>query len=197
MASLVLTPERQIQRLNLIVNKVKELQGLDEWSLTTPPTAESWCIIEVLEHLNIAYGHYRNKYDAVLPKMPYLPKERNVFKTRRWQKMVIETQRPKGTQRKWKMKTMKRFEPLLEPKTLDKEKIEWVFQQFFELNGHLKESILESRSKDVTKIKIPSAIGPIVQFYLPESFEFLLAHLERHMVQIDEIIEQQKTEVLT
>ncbi|MBO0321093.1 DinB family protein [Muricauda sp. CAU 1633] len=193
MASLILTPENQIQRLNLILNKVKNLQELDQSRLTSPPNAKSWCIVEVLEHLSIAYSHYHKKFNEVFPQLSNLQKEHNAFKARMWQKLVIEMQRPKGTQRKWKMKTMKRFEPLLDPKTLDKAKIEQVFQRFFELHGHFKESILESRGKDVATVKIPSAIGPIVQFYLPESFEFLLAHMERHMVQIDTIMEQQKT----
>lgn len=35
--------------------------------------------------------------------------------------------------------------------------------------------------------KINSALGPIVKFYLPEAFEFLIGHDERHLVQITEI----------
>ncbi|WP_127136387.1 DinB family protein [Flagellimonas oceanensis] len=193
MAKLFLTPENQIQRLNIVLNNVKSLQELDTDVLTNVSIPDTWSIIEVLAHLNIAYGPYRNQLDEVIPKMTDSNEEQKPFRARPWQKMIIEMQRPKGTRRKWKMKTMKRFEPLLDRKNIiGKEKVKEIFREFFELHGHLKDSILKSRNKDVSKIKITSGIGPIVKFYPPESFEFLLCHLERHMVQIDEILNQQK-----
>ncbi|MCK0161289.1 hypothetical protein [Allomuricauda sp. F6463D] len=190
MAKLILSPENQIQRLNIILNKVASLQELDKKLLTCSADSKSWSIIEVIAHLNIAYGPYHIKYDEEFPKMPDLKKERKTFQAKTWQKMIIEMQRPKGTKRKWKMKTLKRFEPLLDNENLEKKKIDQIFQQFFELHGHLKEAILKSRTKDISKIRINSGIGPIVKFYLPESFEFLLCHLERHMVQIDEVLKK-------
>jgi len=192
MAKLFLTPENQIQRLNIVLNNVVSLQELDTDMLTNVSVPDTWSIIEVLAHLNIAYGPYRNQLDEAISKMTDSNEEQKPFRARPWQKMIIEMQRPKGTRRKWKMKTIKRFEPLLDRKNMGKEKVEEIFREFFELHDHLKDSILKSRNKDISKIKITSGIGPIVKFYLPESFEFLLCHLERHMVQIDEILNQQK-----
>ncbi|MGX1927924.1 DinB family protein [Flagellimonas sp. 2504JD4-2] len=188
MASLLVTSENQIQRLNHIVNKVKELQTLDVSQLTTPPHSKSWNVVEVLEHLNIAYGIYMPKLDEAFTKLPSVDSGSSEFKARTWQKIVIAGQRPKNGVRKWKMKTLKRFEPLLDKQSLTQEKMDAVFETFFMRHAHLKEAILKSRNKDVSKTKITSAIGPIVNFYLPECFEFLLCHLERHMVQIDEIL---------
>ncbi|MEM7484373.1 MAG: DinB family protein [Bacteroidota bacterium] len=188
MAALVLTSENQIQRLNHILNTVKKHQTLDLTTLKTPPNPKAWNIVEIIAHLNIAYGKYVEKINNTLVKSADIEEEPKGFKTRRWQKFVIEGQRPKNGVRKMKMKTMKRFEPLLDKTELTGEKIDEVFDAFFELHNHLKQSILKSRNKDVTKIKVTSAIGPIVKFYLPEAFEFLLCHLERHMVQIDEIL---------
>nr|WP_299386432.1 hypothetical protein [Allomuricauda sp.] len=187
MASLLITSENQIQRLNQIVNKVKELQALEVSQLTTAPHSKSWNVVEVIEHLNIAYGIYMPKLDEAFSKMPSLDVAPNEFKARTWQKIVIAGQRPKNGVRKWKMKTLKRFEPLLD-NPLPQEKIDAVFETFFTRHAHLKEAILKSRNKDVTQVKITSAIGPIVNFYVPECFEFLLCHLERHMVQIDRIL---------
>ncbi|AWX44424.1 hypothetical protein HME9304_01425 [Flagellimonas maritima] len=188
MAALVLTSENQIQRLNHILNTVKKHQTLDLTTLKTPPNPQAWNIVEVIAHLNIAYGKYVEKINDALAKSADIEKESEGFKARRWQKFVFEGQRPKNGVRKMKMKTMKRFEPLLDKTELTEEKIDEVFDEFFDLHNHFKQSILKSRNKDVTKIKITSAIGPIVKFYLPEAFEFLLCHLERHMVQIDEIL---------
>lgn len=188
MASLILTPENQIQRLNTILSKVNALRKLHAEELTVAPKPKSWSVVEIIAHLNIAYELYADRLDDLLQKLPNHANGYVSFKARRWQRFVIDGTRPKGKQRKWKMKTLKKFEPLLEIKSTDSEGIEEVFQKFETLHLHLKNVILESRAKELTNMKIDSAIGPIVKFYLPECFEFLLAHLERHMVQIDHIL---------
>ena len=188
MASLILTPENQIQRLNGILSKVESLSKLDVEKLTTSPKPKSWNVMEVIEHLNMAYRVYVPKIDKALSQSTDVQKETEGFKARGWQKFVIQGQLSKDGKRKMKMKTLKRFTPIFAAADLTQEKIDVVFADFFELNNNLKQAILSSRSKDVSKKKFSSAIGPIVNFYLPEAFEFLLCHIERHMVQIDEIL---------
>lgn len=188
MASLVLTPENQIQRLNHIFGKVKNLQGLPSEKLTDPPQKKAWSIIEIIEHLINAYSFYENKIEVALKAAPDAEKGSWSFKARPWQRFVIESQRPKGTVRKWKMKTLKRFEPLIDRGSLTQEKTDTIFDRFLTLYGQLKASIVVSRSKDMKQQRFTSAVGPIVRFYLPEAFEFLICHAERHMVQIDDIL---------
>ncbi len=188
MASLILTSENQIQRLNGILTKVESLSKLDVEKLTTSPRPKSWNVVEVIEHLNMAYRIYVPKIDNALSQSPDVQKETEGFKARGWQKFVIQGQLSKDGKRKMKMKTLKRFTPIFE--NLSQEQIDAVFADFFSLHNHLKHAILSSRSKDVSKKKFSSAIGPIVNFYLPEAFEFLLSHMERHMVQIDEVVGQ-------
>ena len=188
MASLILTSENQIQRLNGILSKVESISKLDVEELITAPRPKSWNIVEVIEHLNMAYRIYVPKIDDALAQSPDVQKETEGFKARGWQKFVIQGQLSKDGKRKMKMKTLKRFTPIFTVADLTQEKIDEVFAHFFELNNHLKQAILSSRSKDVSKKKFSSAIGAIVNFYLPEAFEFLLCHMERHMVQIDEIL---------
>lgn len=188
MASLFLTPEHQIQRLNGMLHQMKSWQSMDKGILTAQPSPKSWGLIEVVEHLNKAYTLYIDKIDAAITNSPEIKKEPQPFKTRAWQKFVIEGQRPKNGKRPWKMKTLKRFEPLLDVKALTDEDIKIIFERFFELHEHLKTSILLARTKAVKTQSFSSAIGPIVTFYLPEAFEFLLCHMERHYVQIEGIL---------
>lgn len=188
MPSLLITSENQIQRINSIFNKVKQLQEKEVLQLTTTPRPKSWSIIEVIAHLNISYSFYLPKFDDTLKKLSHSTSDPKKFKARAWQKFVIEGQKPKNGVRKMKMKTLKRFRPVLNKDGLTRDKIESIFGTFFNVHEHLKQCILESRTRDVSKIRITSAIGPIVNFYLPESFEFLICHLERHMIQIDEIV---------
>jgi len=190
MASLMVTTENQIQRLNIILNKVNRLRSLATPQLSTPLNSKSWSVVEIIEHLNIAYGHYVDKIDKVLVDLPNKEKDNIPFKARWWQRFVIDGTRPKNNKRTMKIKTLKRFEPILEMEKLDHMAIEEIFNRFEEFHLHFKNSILESRSKDISKLKISSAIGAVVSFYLPECFEFLLVHIERHMLQIEEVLQE-------
>jgi hypothetical protein len=188
MPTLLITPENQIQRLNLLMKKIDQLRQLDSSTLTTPPNPKAWSVLEIIEHMNIAYMFYVEKVDAALAKSTDHTSGNKAFKARTWQKIIIVAQRPKDQKRKWKMKTLRKFEPIFS-NNMTQEQINDVFEKFNHLHGHLKQSILTSRQKEVSKTKISSAVGPIVTFYLPECFEFLLSHAERHIVQIEETLD--------
>jgi len=188
MPSLLITPENQIQRLNLLIGRVQQLRKLDRSLLITAPGPKSWSVLEIIEHLNIAYGFYIEKIDAALARSADHLAENGSFKARAWQRLVIMGQRPKNGKRKWKMKTLGKFEPILAPAQLTGQRIQNVFENFESLHQHLKQAILGSRQKEVSKTKITSAIGPVVTFYLPECFEFLVSHAERHAIQIEETL---------
>lgn len=188
MANLVITPENQIQRLNAIRNSVQNLSALPLAQLTYRPDERAWSVIEIIEHLSVSYDLYVNKIDNALRKLPDRQGEAKAFTPNWWQRFIINGVRPKGGQRKLKIKTLKKFEPVLELETLDEVAISAIVERFQKLQLHLKNAILASRFKEVTSIRITSGIGPIVKFYLPESFEFLIAHMERHMLQIEETL---------
>ncbi len=186
MAALFISAENQIQRLNFLMEKIGSLQSLPIDMLTSAPNTQAWSILEIIEHLNIAYGHYVDKVSDALNRAKPIENDKEPFKARIWQGFIINGQRPKGQTRKWKMKTMKRFEPEAIDTTHGKDHLGPTFEQFQHLHGHLKEAILMGRHKNLRHMKIPSAIGSIVNFYLPEAFEFILCHAERHLVQIEE-----------
>ena len=190
MAALLITSENQIQRLNHLIEQVKEWQKLDVDILIQRSNNKAWSIVEIIEHMSIAYGSYVDKVSKALDQCPEKIGEASPFRSRTWQKLVIQSQRPKDGQRKWKMKTLKQFEPHLTDKVFDRQSVDDIFTKFYQKYDHLYHSILKSRQKDVKGAKFSSAIGPIVNFYLPECFEFVLGHAERHMVQIQEMLIQ-------
>lgn len=192
MPKLIINPEHQIQRVNHLINKTESLQQLALERLITAKKPKSWNVLEVLEHLSIAFKLYEEKIEAALQKAPESQISPWKFKARRWQGFMIASQRPKGKKRPFKIKTLKRFEPLLQKNQMDKDGVEMVFQRFFDSYQRLKEQIIASRKKAMRHSTIVSAVGPIVRFYLPEAFEFLICHAERHMVQIEEILGHQK-----
>ena len=187
MAKLVLTPENQIQRLNQLLNFVESLQKLPLPELTKRPNETSWNVLEVLEHLRISYALYEDKIDRAMKQLSKNQDDSWEYKPNFWIRFVLDGQRPKGNKRPFKIKTLKKFEPLLtEP--LNQEVANQVFEAFFQAYNDLKESVLKSRTKLIKHKKLTSAIGPIIKFHLPEAFEFLICHAERHKVQIDEIL---------
>ncbi|WP_350286643.1 hypothetical protein [uncultured Croceitalea sp.] len=190
MARLILTPEHQIQRLNSILNKVAPLQQRSAESLTTAPP-KSWNVLEVLAHLSIALKTYDAKIEKALDEVKDATTGSWSFKARVWPRFVIEGQRPKDKKRPFKIKTLKRFEPILPSEDFSKATVDLVFKEFLTSYGNLKSVITESRTKQMRHPTFSSAIGPIVKFYLPEAFEFLICHAERHMLQIDEILASQ------
>lgn len=190
MAKLLLTPENQIQRLNQLLNFVDSLKTLELNNLTERPHEKAWHVLEVLEHLSIAYSLYTDKISTILKELEDSSGEPWEYHPGFWNRFVIEGQRPKGTKRPFKIKTLKKFEPLLSKQPNQKE-ASTVFKGFFEAYNSLKQSILQSRTKKIAHKKITSAIGPIVKFHLPEVFEFLICHAERHKIQIDEIMAAQ------
>ena len=191
MAQLIVSPEHQIQRLNKILNTTATLRERSLEELCKAPNAKSWNVLEVLEHLSISYALYRPKIEQAMAEISTAGSEAWEFKVRPWQRFVIQGQRPKGNKRPFKMKTLKRFEPLLAPSLLNQSKANEVFDRFIADHEHFKSQIVESRTKRIQHRPFASAIGPIVRFYLPEAFEFLLCHAERHFVQIDEILAAQ------
>ena len=187
MATLLLTPENQIQRLNQLLNAVETLKERSFPELTHRPNEKSWNILEVLEHLRIAYALYEKKIETALFQLGGDSEGSWEYRPGFWNRFIIEGQRPKEKKRPFKMKTLKRFEPQL-PKELSQKEVRQVFEKFKKSYTELKASIIASRNKRINHHRIASAIGPIIKFHLPEAFEFLICHAERHKVQIDEIV---------
>lgn len=189
MATIKINAEDQIRRLNLIHSAVETFQELPLAVLNRKPNAKQWSIIEVVGHMNQAYADYRGKIDHAIQTFPKKANETSeTYTAGGMGKMAINMIRPKNGQRKWKMKTMKKFEPNTALSKASKADIEATFQQFFDIQEHLKTAILASRKLDLKKHKITSAIGPIVRFYLPDCFEFIISHEERHVLQIQELL---------
>jgi hypothetical protein len=190
MAKLLLTPENQIQRLNKLLHFVASLKDTTLSELTQRPHEKAWNALEVLEHLSIAYSLYHSKIEKALRESPDSQKTVWEYRPGFWNRFVIEGQRPKGAKRSFKIKTLKKFEPLL-PQKITQKDVDAVFERFQMSHNKLKEFILESRTKKMKHKRFTSAIGPIISFHLPEAFEFLICHAERHKVQIEEILASQ------
>lgn len=189
MAEIKMIAENQIERVNTIINEVKHWQSLPTKVLNAKINKKQWSLLQIVGHMNAAYLLYIKKIESALNHLPDVDTPLDAFAARGFAKQAIKSIKPRGTVRPMKMKTMKRFYPdfaLNDPSDAD---VQQAFTTFFDYQDHIKQSIITSRGKDVKQFKITSAIGPIVRFYLPEAFEFIIGHEERHIIQGQELLQ--------
>ena len=67
---------------------------------------------------------------------------------------------------------------------LDKEE---TLREFNEIHGQLLAHLEKARQYDLNRIKISTALGPIVKLRMGDAFRFVIAHAQRHVVQLKRI----------
>lgn len=162
---------------------VTGLQELSFAELTKKKDEKTWCVLECVEHMNKATELYLNQMDK---KMHLLkPDEKHVFK-KTWLASKFTNglaPTPEG-EIKNKMKTTKVFRPSGEmtPSTLD---------QFLNNADRIEKILVQAKNMDLRSFKVTTALGPILKFYLGDALDFILAHNDRHVVQIKTILQNQ------
>lgn len=176
-----ITIEGLVQRSNEVQWAIsKEIEQLEDHQITQKPAPNQWSVAEVLSHLNLTFDHYFPKINEVIVKAP--SHQVDSYNRSFLVGLFSDWQKPKKGKRKMKAKTF----TFLEPGENDSAAI---YQEFISKQEEFCELIKLGRTHDLSKIKVVSAIGPILKFTLPECFDFLLSHEERHLCQIREIVD--------
>lgn len=178
--------EKMLQDSNRIKNYIKvDVASIPVNQLTKKPKPKKWSALEVVEHLNKVYDMYLNNFTKAIENARDLAEnESPIMKRTILGRLSISINRPKGKKRRFKMKTFDFFRPAVAP-----DQINEVIDSYLVKKEAFNDLIKKARTKDLRKVKVPTALGENVKFYIPECFEFLLAHEERHMIQIAEAIE--------
>lgn len=179
----IIKPEFQIQRINTLSAKLEELKSLPFVQLITRPNATSWSPVEVLLHMVVAHNAYQEKVTPLLQKATH-GTGLNELKTSAIPSFLIKRFPPKEGIIRFKMKTMKKFNPMLDSETLDESELSELFVEMEHILNELKDWVNTYRTKNVSMKKFNSAIGATVRFNVPEACEFILCHNERHFQQI-------------
>lgn len=183
-----LSPEQQVQRLDQLTAQAEQYRSLSPDVLSRSPGPGKWNLIQIYVHLNLAYAAYSDKIDQLLARLPDTDTAHPIA-LKGISGFFIRSISPQDGKRKWKVKTLPWFRPQAIAPSYDSQ--EEVFETFLHNQAHLKTAILASTHKDCRKGRLISAIGPIVRFRLPDCFEFILSHAERHMIQAEEAIGKQ------
>lgn len=164
------------QDIRQLLQAAEFFRDIDRTKLNYPPAEGAWTVLQALEHLNMYNRYYLPEIEK---KVAIVPKEWNAwFVPGMLGDYFTRIMLPGDVQgAKNKMKTPKGYRPDL---VLDVDKVlpEFIAQQ------HRLIRLLEiARKRNLNEIRIPISISRLVKLKLGDTFRFLIAHEQRHMVQ--------------
>jgi len=169
--------------LNTLQNDVHQLiaaaesmKSMDKIKLAYPLNSGKWTAIQALEHLNIYSRYYLPAIDHAINESR---SSRSAwFNSGTLGNYFTNSMKPTDVfQVKNKMKTGKAYNP---PASLNSDQ---VIAEFTEHQQKLLQLLDAARNRDLNAIRIPITITKFIKLKLGDTFRFLIAHEQRHMVQ--------------
>nr|WP_295933827.1 DinB family protein [uncultured Dyadobacter sp.] len=156
-----------------IADTIALFQNRDSDFLNRPSATGGWSIAQCLDHLN-SYGNY------YLPKMreklaEASPTNATTFTSTWLGSYFIRMMDPQTGKRKYKA-----FKGHIPEANLDSAA---VVGEFIRQQEDLLYLLREGVQKDIDAIRIPVSILPFIRMKIGDTFQFIIAHNERHMQQ--------------
>ena len=143
-----------------------------------------WNILQVLEHLNSYYAYYlpiiekKSASANATPRIDFTPGWLGTYFTNMMQ--------PKDGTIKNKMKAFSNHIP---PPRLEAGK---VIEEFLQHQRKLIYLLELAKNLDINSIRIPISLTPYIKLKLGDTFNFIIAHNNRHRLQIENILDFNK-----
>lgn len=173
--------EQSVNSLKEDLSEIKALiEGLDEKTLNQLEGPKKWSILQTMEHLTLANTIYVKNIDKAFEK--YVQGSAEIYQSHwkgDWFTRMISPK--EDGEIKNKMKTVGSMAP---EEQLDAEK---TINEFFELHEKFIDQMNESRNYNLNKVKVTTGFGPLVKLRLGDVFNFLIGHIERHIIQMKRI----------
>ncbi|HEY6955274.1 MAG TPA: DinB family protein [Flavisolibacter sp.] len=159
-----------------IIAAAEHLETADPVKLNYSAAEGSWSVAQVLEHLN-AYNRYY--LPAIEKAMIHISKDTSAwFIPGFWGNYFTKMMMPKNVYEiKNKMKAMKSYTP---SSGLN---VDAVFKEFLQHQHKLLQLLDVAKRRNLNSIRIPITITKLIRFKLGDTFRFLIAHEQRHMIQ--------------
>ena len=156
---------------------VRNWQLLSDEQLNKQPAPNAWSAAQCLEHLNIYGRHYLPEIEKAIEKGG---KSAETFKSGWLGDYFYRLMLPntEGTL-KSKMNAPKNAIP---PVKLDSRA---VLAEFIEQQEQLLQLIDRARTVNIGTVRVPISLSKWIRLKLGDTFLFLTAHLERHILQIE------------
>lgn len=163
-----------------LIDKARELNAQTEENLNWRATAESWSILECLEHLN-RYGDFYLPEIEKRIRQGRRSKPVAVFKSGLLGNYFAQSMLPK--EKLNKMKTFKNMNPI--HSKLDKR----VLDTFISQQEKILSLLDMSGAVNLMKTKTAISISTVIKLRLGDTFRFMINHNIRHFRQIEKIEE--------
>jgi len=159
-----------------LIAAAQHLQEADPVKLNYPPAEGSWSVVQCLEHLNAYNRYYLPQIDKATA---HISKELNAwFVPGFWGDRFTRMMMPSNVYEvKNKMKAPKGYRP---DRGLN---VETVFKEFYEHQNKLLRLLEVAKKRNLNTIRIPISISKFIKLKLGDTFRFLVAHEQRHMIQ--------------
>jgi len=166
-----------------ILSRINEIRTLHPDKLNKVPSTGGWTALQVIEHLNSYNRYYLPQIQTSLSQNANSAPDA-VFKSGRIGNYFTKIMLPgaDGNISK-KMSAPKDHVPQLR---LDAAK---VLQEFIAGEEKLLHYLKIAYKKDIGKIKTPISISKFIKLKLGDTFRFLIAHQQRHFVQLNRTLE--------
>lgn len=166
----------------------KEFYFLESEDLRRRPAKGKWNVIEVFAHINIFQAFYIKHISKALEKAPDVEHDNTEIS---WlgSKFIKSMEPKEDGVIPFKMPTFSKADPLKRAKKgiVVNEKV--VFSDFISDIEEMEELIIKSYDKDITAIKVPTFL-PLLKLTIADALGFNMAHVERHLQQAKNIIEE-------
>jgi hypothetical protein len=168
-------------RTRNIILELQQLKKSDPEVLMNKPAPGSWSVAQVLEHLN-SYGKY------YLPLIEAKLKANSSKSSGRFTPGILgnyftNSMLPKNGAVKNKMKSPADHVASNDPD------IHEMFEEFLTQEYLMLELLTQSESVDLNRIRIPISLTKLIRLKLGDVFNFIIAHHERHFLQIRNIMQ--------
>jgi hypothetical protein len=174
--------ESLVEDTNSINNILKEqILTCSENQLNWKPSIDKWSVLECLKHIILSGQYYIDQINKKLSsKIPGADPLDLDFKPGIIGNYSVKGMKPGPSgEITNKMKTFKRMEP--GKSNLDQE---GVLADFARYQADLITVIEKSKYYNLNKVKIRSSIGNLIRFKLGDALRFVVAHNQRHIQQV-------------
>ncbi len=159
----------------------KKLQAMQQGDLQKAPIPGKWSIAQVLEHLNLYARYYIKAIEEKLDHHQTRPKP--FFKPGWLGNYFTRLMKPDEQNRiHGKMKSPANAIPSAQPDG------NTVLTEFISHQHHLLNLLQIAGSADLGSIRIPTSLNKMIRLKLGDTFRFLIAHEQRHFVQIANLL---------
>ncbi|MGB0839332.1 MAG: DinB family protein [Chitinophagales bacterium] len=167
------------------LNQAKAFKSLPLETLNWKTDAESWSVLECMEHLNLYGDFYLPEITHRITQTPH-KQSTSLFKSGWLGNYFANSIRPKTKLNK--MKTFKDKTPALVGSQLGINTLD----RFIDQQNTLLQLLKKAKTVDLNRTKTGVSINSWIKIRLGDTLRFVIYHHERHLLQANKVLALQK-----